>query len=66
VSYVTKEVYVTIITQVEAECEGKVTCFLSFKSVLICPLSILDFGLCFAPLSKTKLDLEIGCGHWEL
>jgi hypothetical protein len=67
VSYVTREVYVTIITQVEAKCKGKISCLLNFMFVLIYPLNILNFRLCFAPLSRTKLDwkLVVGIGGYR-
>ncbi len=50
VSYVTREVCVTIITQVEAECNGKISP-LSFCLFQLCPLNNLNFRVCFIALN---------------
>jgi hypothetical protein len=50
VSYVTREVYATAITQVEAKCKGKVSP-LSFCLFQLCPLNNLNYGVCFVALN---------------
>jgi hypothetical protein len=50
VSYVTREVYVIVITQVEVECKGKVSP-LSFCLFQLCPLNNLNSGICFVALN---------------
>jgi len=50
VSYVTREVYAIIITQVEAKCKGKISP-LSFCLFQLCPLNNLNLGLCFVALN---------------
>ncbi len=49
-SYVTREVYVTFITQVEAKCKNKVSP-LSFCLFQFCPLNNLNFRVCFVALN---------------
>ncbi len=50
VSCVRREVYVTVITQVEEECNGKISP-LSFCLFQLCPLTNLNYGVCFVVLN---------------
>jgi hypothetical protein len=50
VFYVTKEVYATVITQVESKRKGKVSP-LSFCLFQLCPLNNLNYGVFFVALN---------------
>jgi hypothetical protein len=50
VSSVTKEVYATVITQVEAECNSKISP-LSFCLFQLCSLNNLNSRICFVALN---------------
>jgi hypothetical protein len=50
VSYVTREIHVTVITQVEIGCKSKVS-ILSFCLFQFYPLNNLNYGICFIALN---------------